>query len=62
MKFLMFNMILHFKFIYNLENYKCDSPNSPLNCAFTLLSSNVNVDNHNVDNQCVHVELQVPNL
>jgi hypothetical protein len=37
--------------------YNCDSPNNPLNCAFTLLSSNVNVDN-----QCVHVELQMPNL
>ncbi len=32
----MFDMILYFKFIYNLEKCKCDNPNIPPNCAFTL--------------------------
>jgi hypothetical protein len=36
MKILMFDMILHFKFIYNPENYNYDSPNNPSNCDFTL--------------------------
>ncbi len=31
----MFDMILHFKFIYNLEKLYCDNPNSLANCAFT---------------------------
>jgi len=32
----MFNMILHFKFIYIIhKNYNCDNLNSPPNCAFT---------------------------
>ncbi len=44
------------------KNYNDDSLNNPPNCVFTLLSSNVNIDKHNVDNQCVHVELQMPNL
>jgi hypothetical protein len=38
LKFLMFDMILHFKFIYNPENYNFESPNSPPNYAFTLRS------------------------
>jgi hypothetical protein len=44
------------------KNYNDDSLNNPPNCVFTLLSSNVNIDNHNADNQCVHGELQMPNL
>jgi hypothetical protein len=38
LKILMFDMILHFKFIYdpkNLQVYKCDSPNNPPNCFFS---------------------------
>ncbi len=31
----MFDMILHFKFIYNLEKLQHDNPNSTSNCAFT---------------------------
>ncbi len=34
-KILMFDMILHSKFIYNPKNCKCDNPNCPPNCAFT---------------------------
>jgi hypothetical protein len=34
-KILMFDMILHFNFIYNLKNYICDNPNTPPNCTFT---------------------------
>ncbi len=29
----MFDMILHFKFIYNPKNYNYDSPNNPPNCV-----------------------------
>jgi hypothetical protein len=35
LKILMFDMILHFKFIYNLKKYNYESSNSPPNYAFT---------------------------
>jgi hypothetical protein len=38
-KVLIFDMILHFKFIYIQNNYNYDKPNIPLNCAFTHVSS-----------------------
>jgi hypothetical protein len=34
--FIIFNMFLHLKFIYNLKNYEYDSPNSLPKCAFTF--------------------------
>jgi hypothetical protein len=39
LKILKFDMILHFKFIYNQKNYNFNSPNSPPNCAFTPMCS-----------------------
>jgi hypothetical protein len=39
LKILILDMMLHFKLIYNLKNYNCDSPKSPPNCAFTLMIS-----------------------
>jgi hypothetical protein len=35
LKILMFDIILHFKFICNLENYNYGNPNSLPNCVFT---------------------------
>ncbi len=34
----MFNMGLHFKFIYNPKNHNCDNLNYSLNCAFTHMT------------------------
>lgn len=34
--FIIFNMFLHFKFIYNFKNYEYDCPNSLPKCAFTF--------------------------
>ncbi len=39
LKNLMFDMILHFKFIYIPKNYKYDNPNSPPNYAFTHVNN-----------------------